>query len=124
MYNQNGHFAELVQKITALALIPINKIDEAWFILKNSFNFFDKNVIDLLNYIETSWISNTRPLFDRSIWSHYGTLRGRTNNAAEGFHSKLNKINNKTNTSFSEVLSTLKEIQISSEIELKRLIWW
>jgi hypothetical protein len=34
-------------------------------------------------------------LFNRDVWSHHGILRGRTNNAAEGFHSKLSKLINK-----------------------------
>jgi hypothetical protein len=122
LYNLNGHFAELVQMITAVALVPIDGIDNAWIYVRSIYNFGNENVQSLPKYVEINWISNSRPLFSRKVWSHYGTLRGRTNNAAEGFHSKLNKLINKNNSSFLEILYTLKDIQISNEVELNRLI--
>lgn len=53
---------------------------------------------------------NSRPLFDRDVWSHHGILRGKINNAAEGFHSKINKLINMANLCFSEVLNIFKDI--------------
>jgi hypothetical protein len=76
----------------------------------------------LLEYVDNNWLCNLRPFFSRDVWSNHGILRGRTNNAAEGFHSKLSKLINKTSSCFSEVLNTLKDIQMSNEVELHRLI--
>jgi hypothetical protein len=85
---------------------------DAWTYIRSIYNFDYENVQSLIEYVEINWISDSRPLFSREVWSHHGTLRGRTNNAAEGFHSKLNKLINKNNSSFLEILYTLKDIQI------------
>jgi hypothetical protein len=122
LYNLNGHFAELVQMIIAIALVPIDEIDNVWTYVRSIYNFDNENVQSLPKYVEINWISDSRPLFSREVWSHYGTLCGRTNNVAEGFHSKLNKLINKNNSSFLEILYTLKDMQISNEVELNRLI--
>jgi hypothetical protein len=122
LYNEAGHFADLIQMISALALIPSEDIDNAWMIIRSRFTEYDSNVEFLLEYVDNNWLCNLRPFFSRDVWSHHGILRGRTNNAAEGFHSKLSKLINKTNSCFSEVLNTLKEIQMSNEVELHRLI--
>jgi hypothetical protein len=105
-----------------LALIPSEDIDNAWMIIRSRFTEYDSNVELLLEYVDNNWLCNLRSFFSRDVWSHHGILRGRTNNVAEGFHSKLSKLINKTNSCFSEVLNILKEIQMSNEVKLNRLI--
>jgi hypothetical protein len=108
--------------ISALALITSEDIYNAWMIIRSKFTEYDSNFELLLEYVDNNWLCNLRPFFSRDIWSHHSILRRRTNNAAEGFHSKLNKLINKTNLCFSEVLNILKEIQMSNEVELHRLL--
>lgn len=55
---------------------------------------------DFFKYVEDNWIINSMPLFKSEIWSQYGKIRGRTNNSAESFHSKINRAINNYNLKF------------------------
>ncbi|KAG0440465.1 hypothetical protein DMUE_1729 [Dictyocoela muelleri] len=61
-------------------------------------------------------------LFSRTIYSHHDYLNIRTNNALEGFHSKLNRAINKSKPSFYEIIDKLKIIMICSEVEIMRIL--
>ena len=108
--------------LSGIALVPVNDIDSAWDIIKNYYNVENGLVVRLIKYIEDNWLNNNRPLYRRETWSYYETLRGRTNNSLKGLHSKLNKLINKNNGGFLEVLHYLKECLVLSNIELRRLI--
>ena len=56
------------------------------------------------------------------MWNHYDNLSPRTNNSAEGFHSKLNRMINKSKTNFYEILNHLKKIQLDNELEIRRIL--
>ncbi|KAF9742980.1 hypothetical protein NGRA_3601, partial [Nosema granulosis] len=123
LYHENNDFKNCVQQCSSLALIPINKIDSAWADILEIWPMDNTDAVDLKNYIYDTWISaSPTTLFGRITWNQYGIVRGRTNNAAEGFHNKLNSKINKTNPSFWEVVSVLKKIQIYSDIELRRIM--
>ena len=94
--------------LSGIALVPVNDIDSAWNIIINYYNVKNEQVDHFFKFIEDNWLNNNRPLYRREIWWHYGTLRRWTNNSAEGFHSKLNKLINKNNAGFLEVLHCLK----------------
>ena len=108
--------------LSGIALVPVNDIDSAWDKIKNYYNVENGLVVRLIKYIEDNWLNNNRPLYRRETWSYYETLRGRTNNSLKGLHSKLNKLINKNNGGFLEVLHYLKECLVLSNIELRRLI--
>ena len=73
------------------------------------------------NYLESTWISNTRALFKFSTWNHFNNLGPRTNNIAEGFHSKLNRIINRNEPKFYHVLESLIFIQFQMEVYYDRI---
>lgn len=53
LYNTNSNFANIVEIISALALIPIEDIDNAWNIIKSMHNFENNiNVLELFNFLE------------------------------------------------------------------------
>ena len=122
MYNNDILFRNFVEMLSGIALVPVNDIDSAWNIVKNYYNVKNEQVDHLIKYIKDNWLNNNRPLYRREIWSYYETLRGRTNNSLENFHSKLNKLINKNTADFLDVLHYLKECLILSNIELRRLI--
>jgi hypothetical protein len=94
-----------------LPIIPIEKIDLAWDHIFSLWNKDNPAVVDLVRYIERTWLSATGvTLFSRETWCQYGVLRIRTNNAAEGFHCKLNRRINKSRPSFWEVATVIKQI--------------
>jgi hypothetical protein len=73
-------------------------------------------------YIESTWIcAENGPIYAPTVWNHCFDLN-RTNNATEGFHSKLNRYVNKSVVGFYEVANCLKEILLDNSIELLRLL--
>ena len=122
MYNNDILFRNFVEMLSGIALVSVNDIDSAWDIIKNYYNVENGLVVRLIKYIEDNWLNNNRPLYRRETWSYYETLRGRTNNSLKGLHSKLNKLINKNNGGFLEVLHYLKECLVLSNIEVRRLI--
>lgn len=101
-----------VQMIKSLPLIPINKIDEGWVIIKSSFGNITWQIELLLNYVEEVWLSGDRALFSREVWSQNGVSRGRTNNYAEGVHSAINHSISRAHPNFYEILEILSKMQL------------
>lgn len=64
-----------------------------------------------------------RPLFRRKNCSGFNVIRGRTNNATDGFKSKFNCLMNKNNTNFIEILFINQEIQQVNDFELHILLF-
>ncbi|KAG0420600.1 hypothetical protein EQH57_0078 [Dictyocoela roeselum] len=122
MYNESSNFRECVGMITALALIPLDDIDRGWSIIKSSLLYNSGQIDALFAYVENVWLLDTRPLFSREIWSQHGVFRGRTNNYAEGLHSRINKSINKTRPNFYELTQKLMDLQTISSIEYQRLV--
>ncbi|KAG0436796.1 hypothetical protein DMUE_4047, partial [Dictyocoela muelleri] len=123
LYHDNNDFKNCVQQCSAVALIPINLFDSAWADILRIWPMNNTDVVNLKNYIYDTYISASLTiLFGRNKWNQYEIVRSRTNNAAEGFHNKLNSKINKSNPSFWEVVSVIKKIQIYSGIELRRIM--
>ncbi|KAF9762024.1 hypothetical protein NGRA_2265 [Nosema granulosis] len=122
MYNNDRNFRESIGMITALALIPLAKIDEAWDLIKNSLSNTSRQITDILVYIEDVWLSDNRSLFARGIWSQNDVSRGRTYNYAKGVHSAINSSVNKSHHNFFEIKKILTELHMSNVLEFLRLI--
>ncbi|KAG0441780.1 hypothetical protein DMUE_0796 [Dictyocoela muelleri] len=121
--SENLNFKNCVQLCSYLALIQTYDIEIAWESISILWPEDNMNALELKDYIYNTWLSNrNETLFSRQTWNHYGILRRRTNNSAEGFHSKLNKKINKYTASFWEIGTVIKSIQIQSEFELRRLL--
>ncbi|KAG0437958.1 hypothetical protein DMUE_3385 [Dictyocoela muelleri] len=110
LYEECESFRNSVKSITSLALIPIDHIDHCWSYIVENCNVRSVTLNVFFEYVDTKWINPSRPLFNREIWSQYGNLRGRTNNSAEGFNSKLNRAIQKSNPNFWEIVDKIKEI--------------
>lgn len=122
LFNTNQQFRRCVELITSLALIPRHDIEIGWAFIRDQISNYSWQVDELLDYVENTWLSDNSSIFHREIWSHYGTIRGRTNNAVEGFHSKINRHINKSQINIYEILQTIKDIQQENACELIRLI--
>lgn len=105
-----------------LPLVPLNEVLNAWEIIKTTWETEDVGMNNILNFIENTWIfRNHGPIYSPTIWNHHMDLT-RTNNAAEGFHSKLNRCINKPVVSFYEVVFSIKSIQMDCNAEILRLL--
>ncbi|KAG0430304.1 hypothetical protein DMUE_5678 [Dictyocoela muelleri] len=90
LFNNDARFMICVQLCSSLALIPLSEIDNAWVLISGLWPTEVPAAVALKQYMEHNWLfNNDNSLFSRNTWNHFGLTRGRTNNAAEGFHSKL-----------------------------------
>ncbi|KAG0439313.1 hypothetical protein DMUE_2517, partial [Dictyocoela muelleri] len=103
LYSNNPGIRKVVKLIMALPLVPFSHIDEGWNLLQRAMLQIDENVSLLKGYFESTWMSNARPIFSVATWNHYNNPGPRTNNSAEGFHSKLSKLINKGRPNFNHV---------------------
>jgi len=72
---------------SALALIPLQDIDEGWLIImENSPN--NEKLKLFHDYFVEQWLENE--IMSKNIWNCY-QKRHRTNNVVEGWNSRLNK---------------------------------
>ncbi|KAG0439943.1 hypothetical protein DMUE_2097, partial [Dictyocoela muelleri] len=97
-FNTDANFKSCVQLCSALPLISIADIDFAWEYITDRLPIDNPLAVELRDYIFFTWLYNQdESLFSRETWNKFENLRGRTNNAAEGFHHKLNLSLNKPN---------------------------
>ncbi|KAG0442161.1 hypothetical protein DMUE_0488 [Dictyocoela muelleri] len=123
LFNTDETFYSCIHLCSTLPLVPLEEIDTARYYILPLWQTGSEDANDLKIYIENTWLNNeTSSLFCRNTWNHYGTLRVRTNNSAEGFHNKLNSMVNKNNASFGEIGSILKKIQVHNTSELARIV--
>ncbi|KAF9758238.1 hypothetical protein NGRA_3211 [Nosema granulosis] len=73
------------------------------------------------DYVENTWLFNSRALFSREICSQHGVFSGRPNNYAEGVHSKINSSITRADINFYELVDKLSNLHLS-KLELQRLI--
>ena len=93
IYDENEQLKHWVKKMTCLALVPINKVEDLYCELcEQKTNWIDTPEFDkieefadyvLENYIETS-------LYPIEVWNQFENDGQRTNNAVEGYNHKLN----------------------------------
>lgn len=122
LYNSDVNFLKVVELISAIPLIPIEEINTAWVYIKTLYPSRETDVLAFFEYFESTWLENNQSMFNRKIWSHFNNYEARTNNAAEGFNSRLSRRLNKTHPSIYEVLNILKQIQVVNELEVNCLI--
>ena len=121
-YNNDVNFRHCFECISSLALIPLHDIMNAWIYIQSLLLNPSVETILLFEYVENNWLSNDRPLFSRDVWSQNGVLRGRTNNALEGLHSKLNRQINKVNPNFFVGVIKLIGVEWEFDVELARIL--
>jgi hypothetical protein len=82
-----------VRRFGALALIPVEKIMEAWAIIINTIpGELNTQIIKFLNYFINTWILGKQgATMTVNVWNLYNLEGDRTNNVLEGNHSGANK---------------------------------
>ncbi|RNA13080.1 Ragulator complex LAMTOR3 [Brachionus plicatilis] len=113
-YHLDEH-RELINLFGALALIPIEKINEGFEIIK-LFKPNDAKCDQMLTYFENQWLNKIQP----NIWNHFDSDI-RTNNKIEGLHSGLNKQIISDHQNVFQLINFLKQKQSSNSIEYERL---
>ncbi|KAG0441605.1 hypothetical protein DMUE_0921 [Dictyocoela muelleri] len=71
MYTDDSNFRYCVNMITELSLIPIKDIDKGLDIIKRSF-FYIMASECFIDYVENTWLTNNRLIFNLQIWSQHG----------------------------------------------------
>ncbi len=122
LYNADGNFLKVIELIYTIPLIPIDGINQAWTYIKSLYPSRETDIIAFFAYFESTWLENSHAMFNRQIWSHFDNYAARTNNAAEGFNSRLSRRLNKAHPSIYEVLNILTQIQVVNEQEVNGLI--
>ena len=77
----------------------------------------DPSCKEIFDYFMRQWVNKVSP----STWNHFETTSDRTNNRAEGFHSKINKLFNKSNPNIYNLINFIKSIETESMIQLQRV---
>ena len=88
-YNINTEFKQWFRKLTSLAIVPLDKILEAWDIVQLESLSMKVNVKPILKYFQNTWMINGH--FPPEEWNQYGSMDDRTNNFVESYNSKINK---------------------------------
>ena len=108
-------YRDWLAKFYTLALIPIEKINDALEKIENSIPHQDCEII--IKYFKSQWIDKIKP----EVWNHYERSEHRTNNQAEGFHSNLNRLLTSSHPNLYALINLLKQLETSSVIQLERV---
>lgn len=113
---ESQEFRRLVRLLIALAHVPAEwKWEYYAFLYNSSADPRFRNLCD--NYFQNTWFVRYPPV----LWSFYGQ-RNRTNNVAEGWHSKINKYFSVPHMSFYRFAVLLLEQVKSVEKDLRMRI--
>lgn len=63
MYNSNHRFRKHIDAIGALYCILLGRLDEAWYLIEGSYFTVDKRILELFNYVKSTWHYNSQSLF-------------------------------------------------------------
>lgn len=103
-YRDNDEIRINIRMCSALALIPLQDIDEGWLIIME--NSPDNEKLKLFHdYFVEQWLENT--IISKDIWNCF-QKRHRTNNIVEGWDSRLNKQFNRPRPTFLALYKCLK----------------
>ncbi|CAF1101399.1 unnamed protein product, partial [Brachionus calyciflorus] len=81
-YDDNIFFRNWVKKLTAIAIMPQERMDEAFqMAIECKPEDFDVQLI--IDYFKRTWIKG---FFDRSLWNHYESESIRTNDHVESYN--------------------------------------
>ena len=89
---KNAAFANFIRACVGISFVPLNQLDNALNVLRRmgrelkeqKFRDFSKNLVDYLN---TFWLNGR---YSRESWNHFVHRGASTNNANEGYNSRLN----------------------------------
>lgn len=110
-YETNDDFKLWVRSVMALALVPVAQVDEAWTYLQ-AVQSPDRAL--LIDYVNRVWFEGS---FPKEIWNQANPDTPRTNNGAEGFHSKINSWLNHRHPSIYKLVKNLKLIDYEEAIK-------
>lgn len=102
----------IVSLTAALALLPQMFVTEGWNYIKSQSETTDMS--KFINYIDRFWLKKNIA----QILSVFA-LRHRTNNAIEGWHSKLNRSVNKNTVTLHRLLSILHNFDLEANLRHK-----
>jgi hypothetical protein len=105
-YTCNDEFKKWFRKLSCLAVVPLDKIDEAFESIKAESASISINVKPILNYFNRTWIQETH--FPPKEWNQYGSMDDRTNNYVESYNNQVN-IKLKTKPKFFRFVDFMKD---------------
>ncbi|CAF1044738.1 unnamed protein product [Brachionus calyciflorus] len=139
-YASNDDIQFFIKSFIALSMVPLSKIDDAFFILlENKSKLFEKltttNNLLIVNANRGRGLRGSRGQrggrvgrgrgrnFESKLWNHANTIDPRTNNHVEGFHNKLNKWIAKPHPNIYQLISVFQKIntKISVDYEFRLL---
>ena len=117
LYKEDDPFRSFINCLIALAFIPPTFLRVGWRGLKGDAPTFS-NCEEFFTYFEATWINGNYPV---RLWNVHAMDGPRTNNNAEGWHSKVRKIAGKAHPNIYEAVSLFKSEQAATEVSLIQL---
>ena len=113
IYRSDNDFRIWVNMFGALALMPIDKIDECLVFIKakaSGFAFENKNVQDIIQYFEKTWING---VYKPNVWNYFDYIGRKTNNDLESFNKQANAVIKHKKPSIFKFINFLKKCDAS-----------
>ena len=105
-------------EVAALAFVPPAFVRVAWQGIQQVAPDDDERVDTSVDYFDQTWINGRFPI---QIWNHHNIEGARTNNHAEGWHAKINRVAGKPHPNIFEVIELFKREQASVEVKIAQL---
>lgn len=86
LYYVNFEFKFWINRFIALALIPLQHLEDAMKIIIATMPNKDQVTIKFVRYFAKQWLNGNQ---SPEIWNHHETIGRRTNNGLEGYHHKI-----------------------------------
>lgn len=108
---------EWIRRFTALPLLPIGDIDDAFIEIHENAPNPQENIINcdqiqkFHDYMVNTWIDDEDAKFNRQLWNQYHNAGPRTTNNAEGWNHKLNQLA-KSRLPFFQFIHLLQKLQV------------
>lgn len=87
-YKENEEIRQICKMCSALAYMPLNTIEDGWILIMEGVPDNEK-LNQFIDYFVEQWMDN--PSLPTALWNVHNQ-RHRTNNAVEGWNSKLNRM--------------------------------
>lgn len=115
-YKENQDVARTVRRCAALVHIPPQHIDDAWLTIMEDAPKDNVKLSEFLDYFVEQWLENRT--ITRNIWNVH-EQRHRTNNAVEGWNSKLNTLVGRKAPNIFFLIEKLKTVTMEVSFILK-----
>ncbi|KAL0810826.1 hypothetical protein ABMA28_010136 [Loxostege sticticalis] len=103
---KNKRYRRIVGLCAALALLPQHLVIQGWtYVQEQANDIQNENMTTFMRYMKRTWLKSDDYV---SQWCVYNE-RHRTNNVAESFHSRLNRLINKNYVTIFKLLHVLYE---------------